>query len=85
MAGANRRNRLRGLFLKVYLDHHATTPVDARVLETMLPYFCANFGNAASGHAWGHEAAQAMSRQARLRGSFPCVRSPNRSPSIERE
>ncbi len=45
----------------VYMDHHATTPVDPRVLEAMLPYFTERFGNAASiDHQYGAEAARAV-------------------------
>ncbi len=42
--------------MRVYLDHAATTPVDARVLEAMLPYFSERCGNASSLHSFGQEA-----------------------------
>jgi cysteine desulfurase len=45
----------------VYLDYHATTPVDRRVFDAMAPYFCDTFGNAASQtHPFGWQAADAV-------------------------
>jgi cysteine desulfurase len=50
----------------IYLDHHSTTPVDARVLEAMLPFFTVQFGNAASKqHRFGWEANDAVERARR--------------------
>jgi selenocysteine lyase/cysteine desulfurase len=47
----------------VYLDYHATTPVDPRVLDAMLPYFSERFGNPASRqHRYGWDAQEAVDR-----------------------
>ena len=43
-----------------YFDHNATTPLDAKVLEAMLPYLGARFGNASSRHGFGRAARMAM-------------------------
>ena len=62
--------------LPIYLDHHATTPVDPRVVDAMLPFFTNRFGNASSRHhafGWAARDAVAAARRqvAELIGADP--------------
>ena len=54
--------------MRVYLDHAATTPVEPRVLEAMLPFFTAVPGNASSLHAFGQDARAAVDQARVQRG-----------------
>lgn len=47
---------------RIYLDHTATTPLDPRVLEAMLPYFSESFGNASSVHSYGRQAKSVLEK-----------------------
>jgi len=48
--------------LPIYMDYNATTPMDPRVLEAMLPYYREHFGNPASSHPFGREALNAVAK-----------------------
>lgn len=50
----------------IYLDHSATTPVDPRVVDAMLPYFSEKFGNASSLHRWGQAALTGLDDSRRI-------------------
>jgi cysteine desulfurase len=51
--------------MRIYLDHSATTPIDARVLDAMLPYLRDKFGNASSVHQFGQETRAAVDKARR--------------------
>lgn len=61
----NRPLALKPNMRRIYLDHSATTPVDGRVLDAMLPFLTEKFGNASSVHSFGQEARAAVDKARR--------------------
>jgi cysteine desulfurase len=59
---------------RIYLDHAATTPVDPRVLEEMLPFFSENFGNPSSLYLRGRVALEAIERARTVIAELVCAR-----------
>lgn len=59
-----------GTIKPIYLDHAATTAVDPRVVEAMLPYFTQTYGNASSVHTFGRNAHEALERSRHTVASF---------------
>lgn len=61
----------------IYLDYAATTPVDSRVLEAMIPYYCEIFSNPSSKHACGRQAADAVRDARKTMADLLGARSPS--------
>lgn len=60
--------------MKIYLDHAATTPLDKRVLDSMMPYLTDCFGNADSQHIFGRETAKAVAEaRAKISSIINCA------------
>src|SRR5882724_10688125 len=59
---------------RVYLDHSATTPIDSRVVDAMMPYLTEKFGNASSIHQFGQEARAAVDKARRQVASLISAR-----------
>ncbi len=55
---------------KIYLDYAATTPLDPRVLEAMIPYLSEKFGNSSSLHTFGQEAKEALEQSRMVIAGF---------------